>query len=572
MIKFRKIRYQNFISAGNEWTELDLEQTPTTLVVGENGAGKSTMLDALMFSLYGKPYRKVNKGQLVNSVTTKKCLVEVEFESGGVEYLIRRGISPAVFEIFEDGKLKDQDAGVREYQEYLEKHILRLGEKSFTQIVIIGSANFVPFMQLKAAERRKVIEDLLDIEIFSTMKAVLKQRQDENKKALTEAKHQVDLLSQKIDMTKDHINKIRSIQKNSEENRQKKIDEQEQKIESLLVDIRDRGDEIEDLKGKITDKKKVEDYAAKCREYKWQIENKIRTLDKELAFLHDHDKCKTCEQDIDADFKNKQIDQKESKRDELATGLKQLAAKYTKVNDQLQQISTTEREINDRRMTITSLQSQVDAHRQEIESIGKENNNVVEDDDESFKQLDQMTKQLDGAKKQHEEYSDLQQLYDKGMSLLKDGGIKSQLIKQYIPVINKLMNKYLAAMDFFVQFELDENFNETIKSRHRDEFTYESFSEGEKMRIDLSLLFTWRAVAKLRNSISTNLLILDEVFDSSLDTSGTDEFLRIITQMSEGTNVFVISHKGDQLYDKFHKVLKFEKNQNFSKLVTQDVT
>jgi DNA repair exonuclease SbcCD ATPase subunit len=564
-IHFKTVRWQNFLSTGNQWTEIFLDRSKTTLIVGENGAGKSTLLDAVSFALYGKPYRNINKPLLINSITNKNCLVEIEFEIKNKNYMIRRGIKPGILEIYCNDKLMDQNASIKEYQEYLEKHILKLNHKSFTQIVVIGSANFTPFMQLKPAERREVIEDLLDIKIFSHMLTLLKDRISINKNEIIESKHSIDMLTQQIEMTKKHMNEIRSMKNNDREAKENKIQsinlaiaESEEKIKSLIL-------QIEELQQSISDREKMNTKIEKMKKIEYQLNSKVKEINDRIAFFQKNDECPTCNQEIDSHFKEEHVRIQNQKNDEIQSALIEFTQQYTNISERLSEIDLIQRQITSTNHQVMEENSNIRIHNTTITQLRKEIKDVVVDDD-SLDELNRLQSNLENEKDNHMAALKRKEKYDIAASMLKDAGIKAKIIKQYIPIINKLVNKYLAAMEFFVQFELDENFNEKIRSRFRDEFTYESFSEGEKMRIDLSLLFTWRTVAKLRNSISTNLLIMDEVFDSSLDNTGTDEFLKIITQLATGTNVFVISHKGDQLFDKFHSVIKFEKNNNFSKI------
>lgn len=569
MIIFKKLRYQNLMSTGNQFTELDLNRSSSTLVVGENGAGKSTFIEALTFALYGKPFRSINKPQLLNSITGKNLLVELEFSIGKKEYMVRRGIKPNIFEIYQNGNQINQQAAARDDQEYLEKTILKLNFKSFSQIVVLGSANYVPFMQLPAQQRRSVVEDLLDIQIFSIMNSILKDKAAENRSDLNDVDYQISLCEQKIELHTKHIDTLRANNDELVSQKRAKIDEHNVAIELQRVSIDGLMGQVEDLNEQIADHNKVAGRKTKLVQMESSLEDRIRKLNREIQFFHDHDNCPTCKQGIDHEFKSRTVEVRSTKKTEIEGALTKLESEILVAEERLEFINRTNTEIQKFNTSIqagnqqiTFLQRYIRDLSKEIEELEDQANRITTDADES----ETYEKELDTYKKQKEQLSKQKAIQDVASHLLKDTGIKTKIIKQYVPIMNKLINKYLAAMDFFVNFELDESFNETIKSRFRDDFSYASFSEGEKMRIDLSLMFTWRAIAKLRNSASTNLLIMDEVFDSSLDSSGTEEFLKILETLTADSNVFIISHKGDQLYDKFHSIIKFEKHANFSRI------
>jgi len=544
MIHFNKLRWQNLLSTGNQMTEVQLDRSKSTLILGENGAGKSTILDALSYVLYGKAFRNINKPQLLNSMTNKNLLVECEFQIGKNAFLVKRGMRPNLFEIYQNGVLLNQNSSNKDYQDYFEKQILKLSFKSFSQIVVLGSANYLPFMQLPAHGRREVIEDLLDIQIFSTMNTLLKEKVIENRNELNESDHKINLIENKIELAEKHIVSLRTNNDELIKAKQGMIDELEDRVAEAETVIQTVSDSILSLSEQIEDHDKVSKRKLKLRQMETDLETKIRKFKKEISFFHDHDNCPTCRQGIDHGFKEEWINNRTTKTGEIEAAMAEIEKQMENIETRLNEIAAINTQIA------------------EIESI-KNNTLAI---DTSNEDVDKYKNDLKHTKNRKEELTHHRQVLEVAGVLLKDTGIKTKIIKQYVPIMNKLINKYLAAMDFFVQFELDENFNETIKSRYRDDFSYASFSEGEKMRIDLSLMFTWRAIAKLRNSASTNLLLMDEVFDSSLDVGGTEEFMKILEGLTQDTNTFVISHKGDQLYDKFHSVIKFEKHKNFSRI------
>jgi DNA repair exonuclease SbcCD ATPase subunit len=568
MIVFRKIRWKNFLSTGNLFTELDLNTHNTTLIVGENGAGKSTVLDALTFALFNKPFRKINKPQLSNSITKKDTVVEVEFQVGTSGYKVVRGINPAKFELYKDGNLLNQSASSKDYQDVLEKQILKINHKSFCQVVVLGSATFQPFMQLPAQARREVIEDLLDLQIFTSMNTLLKNKVTENTDEINKNQSDKRVAEAQLEMIKQHEISIQSNIEKQIEEKQSKVDATKDLIDASTEEISQIVLEGKQLKQKLSDQDSIEGKLSKLEKFKIQLKSKISNAEKTISFFHDHDNCPTCKQGIDHEFKEETIKTKSSQITEIEEGLLKLESERKKVLEQLDEYSKINNTLHDYNLQLSQLNTKISGWQENIRNWNKEMSDLIEHGKQSnVEKIAQLEKTLKDADKiLHELYEEKLVLQAAGV-MLKDGGIKAKIIRQYVPVINKLINKYLSAMDFFVQFELNEQFEETIKSRFRDAFSYASFSEGEKMRINLAILFTWRALAKLRNSINTNILIMDEVFDSSLDANGTDEFLKIIQTLTADTNTFIISHKQDQLYDKFERVIKFEKHKNFSKMV-----
>jgi len=567
LIIFKVVRWKNLLSTGNAFTEVKLNEAASTLIIGENGSGKSTFIEAISFALYGKPFRKINKPQLVNSINNKNCMVEIEFSIGKKEYMVRRGLKPGVFEIFVDGSLLNQDAAVRDYQEILEKNILRLTHKSFSQIITLGSSTFIPFMQLPAYSRREFIEDLLDIQIFSTMNTLLKNRISENKELMNENGTGIALCEQRIELSKKHLAELKQNNDELIAIKEKIIEEQNDLILQYTLDYDKAQSLVKHNLGIIDEllpKSQKHDSMMKLRK---QIETKLNKIESEIKFYDDNKSCPMCKQGIDHNFHADIQDQNREKKAETENALAEINEKIADLYKAVVEISDLRdgnyllgQELSVHELNIKNADTYIKNINKEIASLRKQQQKI-EDDHET---LHQANSDLVLLLNEKEILTNKRTLLNTAAMLLKDGGIKTKIIKQYVPIINKMINKYLASMDFFVQFELDENFNEKIKSRFRDEFSYASFSEGEKMRIDLALLFTWRTVAKLRNSASTNLLIMDEVFDSSLDTSGTEEFFKILNTVSNDTNVFIISHKGDQLFDKFSNIIKFEKVKNFS--------
>lgn len=569
MINFEKIRWKNLLSSGNNFTEIELNSHQTTLILGENGAGKSTLLDALCFGLYGRGFRNLKKELLINSVNEKALVVEVEFSVGKKEYKIIRGAKPNIFQIYLDGNMLNQNATVKDYQEQLEKHILKMNYRSFTQVAILGSANFVPFMQLKAVERRKLVEDLLDISIFSTMQDLLRQRVSSHAESVRETKHEINIMEERIQGLS---NQLVALQENREQKIAKfelTIDETQNNIDELLLKSQSKRDDIEKRRKTITDQGTVEERFKEAKDLYKQLENRKSTILEEIEFYESNDNCPTCKQGIDEEHKKTHVAEKQSKKADLVNGLERLLETIRKSEERIAGIHEVATAIESHQNQIGVIQSEINSNVKFIQRIQGEINDLeTEGNHNSVTKEQQMDNEekLDILLSKNESLTDQGHYFDIAGTLLRDQGVKQKIIKQYVPVMNNMINKYLAQLEFYVGFELNESFEETIKSRFRDVFKYDNFSQGEKMRIDLALLFTWRAIARMKNSVNTNLLILDEVFDSSLDVAGTDDFLKLLNTLTERTNAFIISHKGEALYDKFNNVLRFEKYKNFSRL------
>ena len=568
MITFKSVRYKNFLSTGNVFTEIPLNKNQTTLIIGENGAGKSTFLDAITFSLFGKPFRNINKPQLINSINEKECVVEVEFSIGTKNYKIVRGIKPNLFEIYCDGVLLNQDAKAKDYQDQLEKLILKMNYKSFTQIVILGSTNFTPFMQLSAGDRRAVIEDLLDIQIFSAMNVVVKNKLHTLKDESAQLKIQIDATKGKIELHKKHLEELKRNTKELVNSKKQELADNTATLSEYVVESATIDGKIDNLLNQITDEEANTKKFNKLNQLEAKIEANISKIEKDIEFYSQNSTCPTCDQTINN--KEEKVHTCTSKINELTVGLDKLKEESNAVLQRINTIKTTQKELKTLEQDLVRVNTSIKQVRNYIKKLETEIEDIENKpamSDEFKAQSKTLLNELQDYNEKRKTTAELTTNYDIIAQLLKDGGIKSKIIKQYIPVINKLVNKYLSSMEFFVNFNIDEEFKESIKSRHRDDFSYENFSEGEKKRIDLALLFTWRAVAKLKNSANTNLLIFDEVFDGSLDTNGTEEFLKLINMFVDNTNIFVISHKGDVLADKFKHTIKFAKVKNFSQMV-----
>jgi DNA repair exonuclease SbcCD ATPase subunit len=566
MIVFQSIKWKNFLSTGNVFTEVNLNTRGTTLVVGENGAGKSTILDALTFALFGKTFRNINKPQLLNTITRKDLQVEVEFSVGTTRYRILRGMKPNIFEVYCNDTLVNQSAEMRDYQEYLEKNILKINYKSFCQVVVLGSASFVPFMQLPAAQRRTIIEDLLDLQVFTTMNNLLKDNVQENAEALQTNSNEQRLINAKIKMVREHLSEMQSKSEQFIKEKRVALKDVQTKISEAEATRDDYRRQIAELAANLTNTESLQNKVDKLKSLRTQMETKSSMLNREIEFFSNHDNCPTCKQQISSEFSCEVVGQRENDIKAIEDGLRQLAIKYDETNDELMIILELDKQCDELRskashesLRIQILNDQIKTINQEIDDAKKEAKGT------SDVKVSDLESELNELTTKYNELQEDRLVLNAASLLLKDGGIKTKIVNQYVPVINKLINKYLGEFDLFVEFNLDEQFNEVIKSRYRDEFTYASFSEGEKQKIDLAILFTWRAVAKLRNSLSTNLLILDEVFDSSLDGNAADDLLKILQTISGESSVFVISHR-ENLHDKFENIIKFVKHQNFSKI------
>jgi len=564
------VSWKNFLSTGNSGNKVELDGHSTTLIVGKNGEGKSTILDALTFSLFNKPFRDINKNQLVNSINQKNCVVEIEFDIGPIHYRVVRGIKPNIFEIYQNGTIINQDAAVKDYQKVLEQQILKLNYKTFTQVVILGSASFVPFMQLPVWQRREVIEDILDIKVFSTMNTILKEKIAENKEELSAVETEIRIITEQAKAQKSLID---SLQNSKDQN----VKVLRDKIDTNIIEINDKtqlvdliNKDIEQLNTQLHDKADVDKNIDSCKSNINKLSQKLTQVDEHIEFFTSNETCPSCEQGIQHEHKDKIISKITESKQQITNNMDTLNSAYTKLSVDLQQKQDILNQIQDKNISISTeinaMNMLIKANQQlekEISELSVQGDIDVEKDKIKVLANDALSKNESKMELVKEK-----QLQEIAGVLLRDTGIKTTIIREYLPAMNKLINMYLSAMDFFVKFELDESFNESIKSRFRDEFTYASFSEGEKMRIDLAILFTWRQIAKMKNSVNTNLLLLDEIFDSSLDVAGTDYFLSVMDTLGENTNVFVISHKGDVLLDKFKNNLRFEKTNDFSSLIT----
>lgn len=567
MVRFSKIRWKNFLSTGNAWNEISLDGSGTTLIVGDNGSGKSTLLDALCFGLFGKPFRNVNKGQLLNSINQKQAIVEIEFQVGAHEYKVIRGMRPNLFEIYKDGDLLNQDASVKDYQSILEDQILNFTYKSFTQIVILGSASFTPFMQLPSGTRREIIEDLLDARIFSAMNKVLKEKFGQLQADLANIENEVDVQKRKVMVRKTYVDTLK-------QDRQQKIRDNQEAIEATLAEVKKNEEHVSDLRTqvqafaeKIADHPEVQKLSRELDLALSKSKDRIKQMETQIEFYRSNDACPTCSQSIEPDYKQMVLEEREASRASWLVEVEEIKKQAGLLERRLREIVEINHTINSMHTEMMTYNSQIQAGQQYVQKLQKMNTDLeasTDNIDEERRKLRDESQVVVDLLNQRSTLNEDRQYFNVATMLLKDTGIKTKIIRQYLPIINKLVNKYLQSMDLFVNFELDESFNETIKSRHRDEFTYASFSEGEKQRINLALLFAWRAVASVRNTTNTNLLLFDEILDGSLDATAVDYFLNLVHEIGQDHNIFVITHKSDLFVDKFDRVIKVQKINGYS--------
>ena len=568
MIYFKKLRWRNFLSTGNQFLEVDLAKSPSTLIIGTNGAGKSTMLDALCFALFNRAFRDIKKEQLVNTINSNDCEVECEFETANKKYKVVRGIKPNKFEIYCNNVMLNQDASNVDYQNTLEQNILKCNYRAFCQVVILGSTSYEPFMHLRARYRREVVEEILDIRVFSHMDLLLRQKQGELNKSVIDIKHRYDLMTEKYDLQKKHFDEIKNRDTTDIENRKQQLKENEQSNYEYNQKLQLLNEKIISTKAEIWGAEKYTRKSNELNKLESKIETNLSTHKKTLSFFQNNDSCPTCTQPIDEQFKLNKINSEANKISELEQGLTQLITEIGKTNEKINEYKVVEKKLNELDISVAKINTSISEIKRHSNRLDNEIAKLENDDTNTNvvqKELEKIQEDLKDVNVEKQKAIEEKKYIDIAREILNDTGVKANIIKKYLPIMNNLINKYLQSMDFFVNFHLDEEFNETIKSRFRDTFNYNSFSEGEKLRIDLALLFTWRTIAKMKNSTNTNLLILDEIFDSSLDGQGTDDFFKILKTLTN-ENTFIISHKGDILFDRFTNIIKFEKYKNFTRL------
>ena len=564
MIHFKSISWKNFLSTGNTPIEIKLDNHPTNLIIGKNGSGKSTLLDALCFVLFNKPFRIIKKEQMVNTINNGGCNVTIEFSVGTKNYKVIRSVKPNKFEIYKDDVLVNQDASTIDYQKYLERNIMKLNYRSFIQVVLLGSSSYEPFMKMKSRYRREAVEEILDVRVFTLMDYNLRDQQRDLGKSVSDLRHSCDLIEQKVLLQAEHLKSLKSRIGDAEESSRVKIEQNKEADRQYRQDLQQLNENIAKQQEIMKFKPDVDKKAKKLSKLESKIENNLETHKETLTFFETHDECPTCTQSIPKELKSKKVEEEKDTITKLQSGLQDIMQEITKVESEITQMDVVSKKIQEMNINVAKIHSSLEGIKKHSDDV-ELNTTDGQDSDKLEQDLKDLSEQLDKQKTELNTLSTEKDYVDVIREILSDKGARAQIIKKYLPIMNQLINKYLQSMDFFVSFTLDEEFNETVKSRHRDTFSYNSFSEGEKMRIDLALLFTWRTIAKMKNSTNTNLLILDEIFDSSLDGSGTEDFFKILGTMSN-ENVFIISHKGDILFDKFTNIIKFEKEHNFTKL------
>ena len=568
MIIFKKIRYKNFLSTGNTPIEIELGKSPTTLVIGKNGSGKSTLLDALCWALFNKPFRIIKKEQMINTINNSDCEVEIEFDVGTKQYRVKRSVKPNLFEIYENGQLLNQNASSIDYQKYLEHNIMKLNYRSFIQVVILGSSSYEPFMKMKARYRRDVVEEILDVKVFTQMDLILRDQQGQLSKEVLEMRHKCDLIQTKYDTEIKHFNSLSELNTSGIDDKKEQLEKHNKAKQEYATKIENINKSIEEYKTELEGKEQADNKLKQLLKLETKIEQNIDTHNKSIKFFAENETCPVCTQAIDRSFREQKGEQLHKKCAELETGIKKLTSEIDKVEERINYFGNISKKLSDLYVDIAKVNTSLEELNNYSDRIHEEILQLENKQTDSKKiatDLQQLKEELETTKLEAEKITNQKKYVDVLREVLSDKGARGHIIKKYIPIINNLINEYLQAMDFFVSFHLDEEFNETVKSRHRDTFNYNSFSEGEKLRIDLALLFTWRTIAKMKNSVNTNLLVSDEIFDSSLDGQGTDDFFKIIKAMTK-ENIFIISHKGDIMFDKFTNIVKFEKYKSFTRL------
>ena len=568
MIVFKKIKYRNFLSTGNTPIEVDLRKSPTTLIIGQNGSGKSTLLDALCWALFNKPFRIIKKEQMINTINQSDCEVEIDFDVGTKQYKVKRGVKPNLFEIYCNGQLIDQNASNIDYQKYLERNIMKLNYRSFIQVVILGSSLYEPFMKMKSRYRKEAVEEILDIKVFSHMDWMLRDQQGQLSKEILDVRHKCDLIETKYETELKHFNALSDLNTNDIDIKKEQLEKNNKANETYTLKVEELNKEIDSIKDELQKKEEVDNKLKQLLKMETKIEHNLHGHKKNLEFFQENDNCPTCTQPLEAEFRGEKIAYEKGKITVLEDGVKKLTEEVVKMEEKVNHFGAISKKLSDLYVDIakvnTSLE-QLNSYSDKIHEEILQLENKQTDSKKIATDLQQLKEELEQVKVQRDKVTNDKKYVDVLREVLSEKGAKTQIIRKFLPIMNTLINQYLQSMDLYVSFHLDEEFNETVKSRHRDTFVYNSFSEGEKLRIDLALLFTWRTIAKMKNSVNTNLLILDEIFDSSLDAQGTDDFFKIINKLNN-ENIFIISHKGDIMFDKFTNIMKFEKYKNFTRL------